>query len=464
MFRFLPHRYSALIPAISLAGDLVLLNLIFTIGFCWQNLVSDCSSSSFLLFYLYLNVVWLAISIFFNIHKFERHTRKKDLFLSSVQITVFFFFGFLLYFQMVELPYYPRDTIKVLFPVFLALILLWKISLYYLFLWYRKLGFNFRSVIIIGASRQTYELAEFFRNNPWHGYRFLGFFSAGKHYDPYLGDYSSISDCLKNNPVDEVYIHWSRIPSEIRESLNSTLVDSQVKIRILPDMGQLSLKTAELVDYGDVPVIQIHKGPLAFWYNKLIKRFVDILISVFMVLAVVPLLTLVIYILSRITGSYSESVFFKQKRTHSGGKTFWCIKYRTMYPNTQSETKQAEPGDSRITPIGRILRKTSLDEIPQFVNVLKGEMSIVGPRPHMIYHTEMYSRIARSFMLRHSVKPGITGLAQVNGYRGPVNSHKDLYERVRLDVKYIETWTMHMDVKIILLTFWLLVRGQSRAC
>jgi putative colanic acid biosysnthesis UDP-glucose lipid carrier transferase len=158
-----------------------------------------------------------------------------------------------------------------------------------------------------------------------------------------------------------------------------------------------------------------------------------------------------------------EGVFFRQQRTAADGHEFLCLKYRSMRNNHEADQQQATRDDKRITPIGRFIRKTSLDEIPQFINVLKGEMSVVGPRPHMLKHTEEYRRLIKRFMLRHTVKPGLTGLAQVNGYRGEITSLHDIEKRVEYDVKYIENWSFNLDLRILLRTFWVLFKGQEKA-
>jgi putative colanic acid biosynthesis UDP-glucose lipid carrier transferase len=204
-----------------------------------------------------------------------------------------------------------------------------------------------------------------------------------------------------------------------------------------------------------------HPAPLSYWYNQLFKRSFDVVFSIIMLVFVLWWITLILYIIS-FFGS-REGLFFRQQRTGIEGKIFTCLKFRTMRANPEADVKQSQKNDIRLTPVGKYLRKLSLDELPQFINVLKGEMSVVGPRPHMLKHTEDYRKQIKRYMLRHAVKPGITGLAQVNGYRGEIVHAEDLMKRVECDVNYIEKWTFALDIKIIFLTGWVLIRGQKQA-
>ncbi len=167
-----------------------------------------------------------------------------------------------------------------------------------------------------------------------------------------------------------------------------------------------------------------------------------------------------LYLISLTGGT---KLLFRQKRTGIDGKVFLCLKFRTMYPNCDADCQQAVKNDHRVTPVGRFLRKTSLDELPQFFNVLAGQMSVVGPRPHMLKHTAEYAQMVKRFMLRHTVKPGITGLAQVRGYRGEIHEVTDIRNRVALDVNYVENWSFALDLKIIYLTVISVIRGDKNA-
>ncbi len=453
-------RYSKFIPFIALTGDLLLLNLFFVAGLCVYFPEVDCFRPNLLPFYLYLNGVWLVLAFVLGAQNFERNIKKVSLLLTYTKLIVFFFFFFLLYFQVNSLQYYPRSTIKFIFPFFYVSLLVWKFSLYYAFYFYRKLGFNYRSVIVIGLTPTSQKLIDFFLGNKWHGYRLIGIFDQVAKHKMVVGSLDALPKFLTKNHVDEAYLNLKELSTIQIQHITEALMTSTAKIRLIPEMEYLIYKNVELVDYGHIPVIQVHQGPLVFWYNTLLKRMVDIVLSIVVISTLLSWLTVVVYILTKTTRG--GNLFFRQKRTRIDGKEFWCLKFSSMHSNAD-ETKQATKNDPRVTKVGKFLRTYSLDELPQFINVLLGDMSVVGPRPHMLKHTEDYRRLVTKFMLRHTVKPGITGLAQVNGYRGEIKQPKDLEKRVELDVNYIENWTLNLDLKIMVLTIWYIFKGQPQA-
>ena len=453
----MPARFSRFIPIISLTGDFILLNFFFVLGFCISTEQALCLDPIYLLFFIYLNVAWLILVFVFGANKINRNTQKKSILFSYIRIIVFYFFLFLMFFQLTPLDYYPRGFIRYLFPGFFVALMVFKFGLYYLFLLYRRWGFNFRNVIILGHNDATKKLAEYFRTNKWHGYRFLGFFD-GKKKKEVIGDYSALKDFLESNQVHEIYIAAHGIPQSMLQDITETIAEFPIKTRLVPELGNFSYKSTELIQYGTTPVIMVHPGPLSYWYNQLIKRIFDIVLSLMVIVMLLSWMIPLIYLLS-LFGSRG-GVFFKQRRTAMDGKEFTCFKFRSMRRNADADRLQATKNDHRVTPLGRFLRKYSLDELPQFFNVLAGQMSVVGPRPHMLKHTEEYRKLVKRFMLRHTVKPGITGFAQVNGYRGEIKSQADIKNRFKYDVSYIENWSFNLDIKIIFITVWLIFRGK----
>lgn len=211
----------------------------------------------------------------------------------------------------------------------------------------------------------------------------------------------------------------------------------------------------------DLPVLKSHEEPMSSMENRFKKRIVDLMISgaviVFVLSWLVPLIGIIIKIQS------PGPIFFKQLRSGRNNKSFYCYKFRSMVVNKESGLKQAEKGDKRITPIGKFLRKSNLDEFPQFFNVFLGDMSVVGPRPHMLSHTEHYSQLIRHYMVRHFVKPGITGWAQVNGFRGETKDPELMAKRVEYDIEYLRNWSAMLDFKIVCMTAWNMIRGEKNA-
>ena len=208
-----------------------------------------------------------------------------------------------------------------------------------------------------------------------------------------------------------------------------------------------------------IPVIGIRPEPLQLVYNRVLKRIFDIIFSSVVLISVFPVIYIIFGVIIKLTSR--GSIVFKQKRTGLQGEEFTCYKFRTMYVNDKSDSLTTQQVDPRITPIGKFMRRTSIDELPQFFNVLIGNMSVVGPRPHMIKQTSLYNGLIDKFMIRHIVKPGITGWAQISGYRGETKTIKQMEGRFRRDVWYIENWSFMLDIKIIVVTTLQLLRGDK---
>jgi undecaprenyl-phosphate galactose phosphotransferase/putative colanic acid biosynthesis UDP-glucose lipid carrier transferase len=237
-----------------------------------------------------------------------------------------------------------------------------------------------------------------------------------------------------------------------------------VRIRYIPDFQQYTKTNRVQVSFygnGNIPVLMLRKEPLEIPLNRIVKQIFDfcfsLLVIVFLFSWLFPILILFIKLDSR------GPVFFVQNRSGRDNESFPCYKFRTMYVNDKAHVAQATKNDPRITKVGAFLRKTSLDELPQFFNVFLGNMSVVGPRPHMLSHTEQYSELIDNFLVRHYAKPGITGWAQVNGYRGETKELADMEGRVEHDIWYIENWSFLLDIKIIWKTFSGVLVGDKQA-
>ena len=233
-----------------------------------------------------------------------------------------------------------------------------------------------------------------------------------------------------------------------------------VRFHFVPFTKENLLSTLSQERVGDIIVFTAHLHPIFYIENRFLKRCFDLVVSFLVCLLMLPFLPLVAWLIKR---QSKGPVFFTQQRTGLDGKTFRCYKFRSMHINAESDTLQATKDDTRIFPFGAFMRKTNLDEFPQFFNVLRGDMSIVGPRPHMTRHTEEYSALVDKFMVRHFSKPGITGYAQVTGSRGETREVSEMEERIRKDIYYIEHWTFWLDIKIILLTIKSIFKPDRKA-
>ena len=229
----------------------------------------------------------------------------------------------------------------------------------------------------------------------------------------------------------------------------------------VPDVHSYFLNQMYLNQVGLVPYLSLHREPLGRLSNQLLKRSFDIVFSLAFLCTLFPVICLVVAVVTKCT--MPGPVFFRQKRNGLDDKEFYCYKFRSMKVNADSDRLQATKDDPRITGWGHFLRKSNLDETPQFFNVLRGDMSVVGPRPHMLKHTEEYSRLINKYMVRHCVKPGITGWSQVSGFRGETKKLADMENRIRNDIWYIEHWTFMLDIYIIFKTVANAVRGEKNA-
>jgi len=322
----------------------------------------------------------------------------------------------------------------------------------------RAHGRNLRSVAILGATKSAEDLCKRIRMRPWLGMKIVGVYDDRKVERrhaftdapwPHIGREADLIEACKKREIDVVYIALPLRAEARIGRLIRALADTTVTVNLVADFFTYDLLCARWTAIGDFPIVSIRDTPFsgaAGW----VKRVEDIVLSsIILALIAVPLL--VIAALVKLTSK--GPVFFRQKRYGLNGKEIRVLKFRTMTVQEDgAEVKQATKDDVRVTAVGRVLRKTSLDELPQFFQALTGEMSIVGPRPHAVAHNEQYRSLIHGYMLRHKVKPGITGWAQINGWRGETPELSFMEKRVAHDLEYIEKWTLLWDLEIILRT------------
>jgi Undecaprenyl-phosphate glucose phosphotransferase len=277
----------------------------------------------------------------------------------------------------------------------------------------------------------------------------------------YLGGTDDCISYVLNNKVDEIFC---TLPNSEAQTIERLMLDADknlIRFKFIPEYYDYAKKPTFIQSFGHIPVISVRPEPLENMLNRSIKRLFDVVFSLFIILFVFswlfPILAILIKLESR------GPIFFVQERSGRDNKPFKCYKFRSMRVNKDSDKKQATRGDKRITKTGAFIRKTSLDELPQFFNVILGNMSVVGPRPHMISHTQQYSQLIDTFMVRHFLKPGITGWAQIQGLRGETQTTQAMLERVEADVWYLENWSFLLDMKIIFLTVWNAAKGEKNA-
>ena len=317
----------------------------------------------------------------------------------------------------------------------------------------RKKGFNQKHIILIGGSRVSEQYLEKMQNNPQWGYHVLGILSNTLvkeeiyHGVTVLGDINRLSQILEQNQLDEVVITLGMSEYQMLEGIVDICEKAGVHTKFVPDYGNVIPTRPYIEDVQGIPVINIRRIPLDIPFNQWIKRMVDLCGAIIALLLFSPIM-LVTAVLVKVTTE--GPVIYKQERVGFQNQRFHIYKFRSMVVQDEELEKKewSKEDDPRITPVGKWIRKTSIDEMPQFFNVLKGEMSLVGPRPERPQFVEKFKNEIPRYMIKHQVRPGMTGWAQVNGYRGDTSIRK----RIEHDLYYIENWTLGLDLKIIIQT------------
>ncbi|MCK7589537.1 undecaprenyl-phosphate glucose phosphotransferase [Subsaxibacter sp. CAU 1640] len=451
MSLFKQGRYSGYLRPISYLIDLSIVNGLAVLYF-FKNIDP-------IVFIFLVSLAWIILSIFSKFYEVYRFTREVTIFalifrqMALFILVMFAFSGYNYNFNI-----YPKTILKYVLLSFIG-IAIFKFALYYLLQKYRtSFGGNYRKTVIFGANKKTFALQDFFNKNPEYGYIHKKTFNFREKRE------MSLAECfeyiLKEN-VDEIYCSISELTNNQINDI-ADFADNNLKIlKFLPDNKEIYSRKLKYEYYDYIPILSLRNIPLEDSINTVIKRSFDIIFSSMIIIFILSWLTPIIAILIKLESK--GPVFFKQSRNGFNYKEFDCYKFRSMMPNKDAHLYQATRGDQRVTKIGRFIRKTSIDELPQFFNVLFGDMSVVGPRPHMVSHTSVYAKRIDKFMVRHFVKPGITGLAQISGFRGEIESDKDIIGRVKYDIFYIENWSLLLDLKIIIRTFINAVKGEDKA-
>ena len=443
-------RFSVYIRPFSYVLDLIIIN------FLAYNLLINSLNGFY--YHVFISFSWVVISWNVGFYEVYRFTKASEILEKIVKQYVIFTvvnFAYIGYFLKFSEP----SLILKFVSIALGLIAFEKLFVYYFLRRFRVVyGGNFRKVVIVGEEKHTSELVHFFNDNPNYGYKLV------KVFDLKTSKKLEIKECqdfVLENKIDEIYCALSDLTNtDVNNFIDFT--DNNLKtLKFLPDEKEVTARNLKLDYYGYIPIVSLRSIPLDITANKIIKRAFDLLFSIIIIVGVLSWLIpiLAIFIKSESKGP----IFFKQKRNGLNYREFNCFKFRSMTLNEIADVEQVSKNDPRITKIGKFIRKTSIDELPQFFNVFLGDMSVVGPRPHMVSHTEMYAKKVDKFMVRHFIKPGITGLAQTNGFRGEVESDKDIINRVKYDIFYLENWSLLLDIKIVFLTVLNAVKGEDKA-
>lgn len=445
--------------------DLLVLNLVFII--C-QYVFRDAiilNKEQYTYLWFYSNAAWVAASwatsiyqdtYIYSFEKFSKRTVNAYVYLLALEMLYLFFNKDAQISRLFLISILSSFAISLLINRFLHLAMQQ---------FFQSKDHIVRKVMIIGYNERAKKLASYLEQEPIKT-EIVGFCEEEENVNelslyPIVGKVGEAIEASKQHEVTEIF---STIAPEQQSGIYKLINDADqacIRFRIVPDFNHFIRKPVHLEYLKDIPVLSLRKEPLDDVGNRIKKRLFDLaissLVTIFILSWLIPIVSLLIWLDSR------GPIFFIQQRSGKNGKTFNCIKFRSMKVNKDSNEKQATKNDKRVTKLGSFLRKSNLDEMPQFFNVLMSDMSIVGPRPHMLKHTDDYSKLLNKYMVRHFLKPGITGWAQIHGYRGEIKHMQDINNRVEYDLWYLENWNIWLDTRIILMTAFNMAKGEKNA-
>ncbi|WP_379964984.1 exopolysaccharide biosynthesis polyprenyl glycosylphosphotransferase [Epilithonimonas sp. UC225_85] len=449
-----------------IVGDYIIINIFFFLGINFFMNQAEYSKiqDDYKTQLIILNFSWYIITRSIKLYKdpYFRDSAKHFNSLSKALLLfiVFFFFNFnLIYSKTIDVWFCVKYLLFIT-----AVMVLTRMVVFLLRKRYRiKISRKISSVNTILIGKNNFSNKILSNDDIRSSMGIKGFYSLenSNQKGKYLGDVKCLFNDLENGKIDNIILCDDSIDEDIYNDIVQIAEHKMMRIYIVPDFKYINMGPHSLDVIQGVPFLKLMPEPLTNSENQFVKRFFDIVFSLFVVVFIlswlVPIVALIIKLESK------GPIFFIQKRSGIKNEPFSCIKFRSMAINSHADYATAKKGDSRITKFGKFIRKTSIDELPQFINVLIGNMSVVGPRPHMLSQTKQYSKITKKYMLRHIVKPGITGWAQVMGSRGEIFSDKDMEKRIEKDIWYIQNWSFFLDLKIVFLTLYNIVKGDEQA-
>lgn len=462
------ESYSYLIDWVIRIGDLLLINLFFFVVyylFIDYEITRGIHHREQMTAVLIINLCYFFVNSFIrfqissNVIYLDRIVQKSTIFISiySILLTT----GFSIFRVIPSIPIIPWI---IGFLILGTLFVMWHVAFRILLKIYRRKGYNYRQVVIVGGGVNGVKIHESLLCSDF-GYKIMGFFDD----DPekigvlpnYLGKVSDIKDYIKKQKVDEIFCTLPSSEEGIIADLILFSEKNMIRFQYIPEFHRYIKRRFTFYFLESTPVLSLRNEPLQHFSNRFVKRGFDFIISGILLVTIFPIIFLIFGIAIKL--SSRGPILFIQKRTGIKGQEFNCYKFRSMKPNKEADKLQAVANDPRVTKVGAFMRKTNIDELPQLLNVFRNDMSLVGPRPHMLKHTDQYRAIIDKFMVRHLVKPGITGWAQVTGCRGETKTVEEMEERVKRDVWYLENWTFFLDLKIIFLTVFNMFKGDEKA-
>ena len=462
-------RYSWLLRPFLIIFDISVVNALAFYYFSFQgeeltHFTVDYFESKAVIFVIYSTIFWIFSSTILNFYRVFRYTSVitvLSLIIKQFLVFSIIIFAFVGLFRSIELP--ASKTFEYIIFSF-SIIGAVKLLSYFVLKSVRTyLKGNLRRVVIVGNNDSAQELKALFRSQKQLGYKVLATFSD-THVKSNTGSIADSFPYLERNMgVDEVYCAIDDLTEKQVNDFVKIANINHSNIKFVPSTKKLFSKRLKTDFYNYLPVLSIEEVALNKDINQLIKRAFDVVFSLLVIVFILSWVSVVLFILIKLESK--GPLFYKHKRNGKNYEEFTCYKFRSLRTTTEVKGTYVTENDNRVTKIGKFLRKTSIDELPQFLNVIKNDMSVVGPRPHMLSYTEDYSKKIDkyNFIFRHNVRPGITGLAQIKGYRGEIKIDEDIINRIKYDIFYIENWSLLLDIKIIFQTIINMFKGQDEA-
>lgn len=457
---------SEMMRVLAIIGDFVLLNAILSLVYYLLKVnnvpVGDIPLNSYL---TVANLCYIPCISTFKVILHYRIVRSEQIVSRICGSVMMHLAIFIAVMAMLHLGSLAKEVLWCFYPMFWISLIAWRLRLRHYVKIRRRHGKNVRKVVLVGNGSNLNELEDIMSDLTYGFHIMAHFFKQSSNIDPesnsYKTEFAALIKWLKENDIQEVYCSLPSVCQHDIMHLVRYCENNMIRFYSVPNVRNYLKRQLKMILLGDVPVLSIRNEPLQNPINRLVKRSFDLLCSSIFLLTIFPFLYIIVGIIIKITSP--GPIFFKQKRTGEDGKDFYCYKFRSMKVNKDSDLVQATKNDPRKTKFGNFLRKSNLDEMPQFINVFLGNMSLVGPRPHMLKHTEEYSHLIDKYMVRHLVKPGITGWAQVTGFRGETKELAQMEGRVQRDLWYIENWTFFLDLRIMVKTVTNMFQGEKNA-
>ena len=461
----MPKGKSKYFNLIFALGDVLILISSFALAYIIRFNFTSHNSTEYFLLEGYMISVWILIAINFKLYDIPRLLHIDKIIVQNLNALGVYF---LIIASSVYLLFhydYSRLQFVSTFMFFFLGIILWRILIKKSLYIGREKGRNSRTIIFAGGGNWAHDIYYKLLKDSGYGYQLKGVFDhqipangLGKYYQ---GQLHLLEAFCKQQKIDDLLIALPNSNGAEVDRLVKFAENHMIRVQIIPEFTSFFHKSVSIEYFENLPILSLRTEPLESLTNRMVKRLFDIvfslLIIIFLLSWLFPLLAILIKMSSK------GPVFFTQLRSGRDNREFICYKFRTMAVNNLADQLQATANDPRITKLGAFMRKTNLDELPQFINVLLNQMSVVGPRPHMLTHTKYYRKIIDKYMVRQYAKPGITGWAQVIGLRGETKEVSDMEKRAKADIWYIENWSLVLDVKIIFLTVLAMIKGDTKA-